>query len=122
MPALAAGLPGAAQHHRADAVFAIDSKPVAIELFDSPQTFRCFMRKVIGSFAIDGLSSIRPIDTKPKLATIELFLHKIGQAGVGRFKAVGAGYDLRLSGKNVVGGALEVGDQLLHLTAFHLQS
>ncbi|MEI7538268.1 MAG: ADP-ribosylglycohydrolase family protein [Comamonadaceae bacterium] len=104
--------------NQAGAVFAIDGEPVAVELFDSPETFQRFLRKAIGSFAMDGISSVRPINREPDPANVGEFLLQIGQANVDRFKAVGAGHDLRLSGNSVAGGALEVEGQVLHLSAF----
>ena len=104
--------------NQAGAVFAIDGETVAVELFDSPETFQRFLRKAIGSFAMDGISSVRPINREPDPANVEEFLLQIGQATVDRFKAVGAGHDLRLSGNSVAGGALEVEGQVLHLSAF----
>jgi len=104
--------------NQSGAIFAIDGEPVAVELFDSPDTFHRFLRKAIGSFAMDGISSVRPINREPNPANVEEFLHQIGQANVERFKAVGAGHDLRLSGQCVAGGALEVEGRVLHLSAF----
>jgi hypothetical protein len=78
------------------------------------------MRKAIGSFAMDGLSSTNPNWDQPTQTNIESFLQQIGQADVERFKAVGLGQDLRLSKNSVAGGALEVEDQVIHLSAFRL--
>jgi ADP-ribosyl-[dinitrogen reductase] hydrolase len=108
------------QPRQAGAVFAIDGQPVAVELFDSPDTFRSFLRKAVGSFAMDALSTRSPVNIEPDLAHVESFLQQVGHAGIERFKAVGAGTDLRLAGQHVAGGALEVKGQLLHLSAFRL--
>ena len=77
-------------------------------------------RRVVGSFAMDALSTRSPVNIEPGLARVESFLQQVGHAGIERFKAVGAGTDLRLAGQHVAGGALEVKGQLLHLSAFRL--
>jgi len=38
-----------------EAVLPVDGEPVAIELFDAHESFRKFMKKAIGSFAVDAL-------------------------------------------------------------------
>ena len=61
-----------------------------------------------------------PINIEPDQAKIESFLNQVGLATIERSKALGSGHDLRLSGKNVAGVALEVKGQLLHLSAIRL--
>ena len=106
--------------NQAGAVFAIDGQPAAVELFDSPDTFKCFLDKAIASFAMDALSSRSPLHLEPDLATVEGFLHQICQMPVQRFKSVGDGHDLRLVSQQVAGGALEAKGKLIHLSAFRL--
>jgi hypothetical protein len=46
------------------------------------------------------------------------FLTAVRQATRERFKAIGLGEDVRISGDNVVGGALTVDGKVVHLVAF----
>lgn len=100
------------------AVFCIDGKPVGIELFDRPDTLRKVERRLIGSFAFDAASSDKPVEALPATESVEAFFYRVMKTPAQRFKAVGLGEDLRLESLHVVGGALAVGQGLVHLSAF----
>jgi hypothetical protein len=103
---------------QAGAVFAIDGVPVAVELFDSPDTFQKQLKKLIRSFALDASSSAKLIETAPPLQAIQEILAQVGSTDCQCFKAVGDGDDLRVSSDQISGGALVVDGRVVHLSAF----
>lgn len=103
---------------QAGAVVAIDGEPVGLELFDSPETYRQFNRKLIGSFAMDALAGTQVREARPDRKVFERFLSQVSNAPIEKFRALGEGHDLRLTGGKVNGGALEFRGRLLHFSAF----
>lgn len=110
------------QPGQAGAVFAIDGHPVAVELFDSPDTFRKFLKKAVGSFAMDAVAAQRPVEKAPTKKKVEAFLGIVQAAALERFPAAGEGEDLRLSGGGLAGGALEAQGRVVHLSVFRIDA
>lgn len=110
------------QPGQAGAVFAIDGHPVAVELFDSPDTFRKFLKKAVGSFAMDAVAAQRPVEKAPTKKKVEAFLGIVKAAPLERFPAAGEGEDLRLSGDGLAGGALEAQGRVVHLSVFRIDA
>jgi hypothetical protein len=107
--------------NQAGAVFAIDGRPVAVELFDSPVTFQRQLDKVIRSFALDAAGSVRPNETEPQLQAIQAHLEQVSSTDCEMFNAIGEGEDLRLASNQIAGGALVVENRVVHLSAFTLK-
>lgn len=107
----------AAVPRQAGALFAINGIVAGMDLFDSPATWRRSMHKLVQSYGLDALDHARdPVsDGKPQP---ERFLTAVKKARAERFKAIGLGEDLRISGDKVVGGALMVDGKVVHLVAF----
>lgn len=101
------------------AVFSIRGQVRGIELFDYPKSFAKLMPKIVRSYALDALeepeTNFGPVDG------ITEFINSIKQARCDSHTALGEGVDIRLSGPDLVGGALSVGDRIVHLCAFRLQ-
>jgi hypothetical protein len=99
------------------AVFAINGAIAGMEIFDSPATWRKSMRKIVESYGLDALDrgDARPARARRDPAR---FLASVGKAAVEKFPALGAGEDLRLKSPRIVGAALAVDDDLVHLLAF----
>ena len=108
------------QEGQVGAVFAIDGKPMAVEVFDAPDTFRKFLREAVGNFAMDAMTSRQPIEKEPSLAQVREFLAQMQSAAIERFPAVGEGEDLRIRADEFVGGALEAQGRVVHLSAFRV--
>ena len=106
--------------NQAGVVFAIDGKPVAVELFDSPTTFGNHFDKILRSFALDAAGSTQPVETGPELRTVQAYLEEVCSADTQSFKSIGAGVDLRLASDRISGGALVAEDRVVHLSGFCL--
>jgi hypothetical protein len=104
------------------AVAAIDGRVVGLELFDTASTFAKFLDKLVRSYALDALETADEEagddSPEPVAADAERFLARLRAAAAERFKAVGEGEDIRLTGKGISGGALEAGGRIIHLAGF----
>jgi len=101
------------------AIFSISGQIAGVDIFASADTFAKASAKLIRSYAVDALES----DTQSSGAglgkdAVRAFLDEVGGANVTRFKAVGLGDDLRLSGLALAGAALEISGDIVHLVAF----
>ncbi len=54
-------------------------------------------------------------------SAVRRFIEEVQLATQETFPAVGEGTDLRLSGRHLAGGALLIGERLVHLAAFRLE-
>lgn len=102
---------------QAGALFTINGIVAGMDLFDSPATWRKSMHKLVRSYGLDALDRADgpASDTKPQPKT---FLKTVEGAPYERFKAVGLGEDVRISGDKIAGGALVVDGALIHLVVF----
>jgi len=110
-----------AQPGQAGAVFAINGEVMGAELFDSPATFAKYFRKLLWSYAMDAIDVARPKPVPPVEETVRAFLDEMKAAAAEQFAAVGEGRDLRLNGERLAGGALVVGERVVHLAAFRVE-
>lgn len=101
------------------AVFALDGRIVGLELFDVQATFAKLLDKLVGSYAVDALE--QPSDVAPPAeAAVRRFLDRIQGAAADRYAAIAEGEDLRLSAPGLAGGALAIGERVVHLAAFEV--
>ncbi len=101
------------------ALFAVNGSPWGLDLFDSPATLGKMLPKLVRSYALDAIDQRG--EATPVLEAEALhFVADTMNARVERFPAVGLGEDLRLSAPTLTGGALAVGDEVVHLCAFRL--
>jgi hypothetical protein len=100
------------------AMFAVDGRIAGIELYDSDATFAKFLKKLVGSYAMDAIESDGPA---PKAATLDdarAFLGRIQAAATESFPSTDLGEDVRFAGGEVAGGALVHEGRVVHLSAF----
>ena len=100
------------------AVFAIGGEVVGLDFFSEPATFRATLPKLVRSYAVDALEQPngKACDDAKKRAST--FLGHLCAADERQYPAVGLGTDVRLSGPGVVGGALVVDGDCVHMVAF----
>jgi hypothetical protein len=104
------------------AVVAIGSRVAGAEVFDSSTTFAKFLRKLIGSYALDAIEEGEDAGAAPSLEQVRAFLKTLEEAPAERFAALGEGEDLRLSAPKLQGAALAVGGEVVHLAAFEMEA
>ena len=101
------------------AVVAIGGKVVGVELFDSAAAFARYLEKLVRAYALDAIE--RKADESPATPSecdARAFLDLLWATQAERFKALGEGEDIRLTGQGIAGGALAAGGRLVHLAAF----
>jgi hypothetical protein len=110
------------------ALFTIDHAIVGFDLFDSPDTLRSLLPKLVRSVALDALDRggerVSPPTAHADHGTVTfatgLFLGTVSTAGSHASPGVGLGTNLRLTGQGVTGAALAAEGRVVHLSAFAL--
>jgi hypothetical protein len=102
---------------QAGAVFALNGEVVGLDVFDFQATFRRVFPKLLYSYALDAIEG-KPVEKPVSRSDVEAFLTAVRSAEGRRYKALGEGDDVRLSGPGVVGASLEARERTVHLTAF----
>jgi hypothetical protein len=101
------------------AVVAVGGKVVGVELFDSAAAFSRYLEKLVRAYALDALEGqADELQAAPSERDARAFLDLLWATHAERFKALGEGEDIRLTGRGVAGGALAAGGRLVHLAAF----
>jgi hypothetical protein len=99
-------------------VFVVNGEISGVELFDAASTYAKVARKLVESFALDAID----VDERDLRAVtrqdVAAFLERVCAVPPQSVKAVGLGHDLRLASPTLVGGGLEVGERLVHFSAF----
>ena len=89
---------------------------ICLDLVSRPDAFARLYPKLLEGYLLDALERL---DRKPAAGkAIEGFLERVGSARATRGPSAGLGEDLRLRGRGVVGSGLELGDELIQLSAF----
>jgi hypothetical protein len=109
-----------ARPQQCGAVFVINGQVAGVELFDSTNAFARYFRKLLSSYALDAIDVEQPRPGVLGEAAAYRFLEEIRNARQQDFPAIGEGTDIRLAGERLAGGALRVGEHLVHLAAFRL--
>jgi hypothetical protein len=99
------------------ACFSINGKIRGIEVFDTSDTCRKLLPKLIRSYALDAIEE--RLETPAQVPqNVSAFIATVASAEADSFKALGEGEDLRLRSGSVAGGALTARDRVVHLCAF----
>jgi len=100
------------------AVFAIGDEVAGLDFFSEPATFRAMLPKLVRSYAVDALEQTGEGACDKAKKKAGAFLDRLCAADERSYPAVGLGTDLRLTGPGVVGGALVVEGDCVHMAAF----
>jgi hypothetical protein len=111
-----------AVEHQVGAMFEIGGSVAGLDLFDKETTLSRVLPKLVRSYALDAVeaSAGQKYDASNERAA--KFIGLMAEAAVEQFPATGLGEDLRLTGRAVSGGALNVDSAIVHLYAFPVQS
>ena len=110
-------------NNQTGALFAINGKPVGFDLFDSCRPFQAMLPSLVQSYALDAIDNLDEKSADHQVAEMQpaqKLLDDCVQAVINRFPALGEGFDLRLQGKGLTGGALEVDERIIHMCTFRL--
>lgn len=108
--------------HQVGAMFEIDGAVAGLDLFDKETTLAKVLPKLVRSFALDAVEDSSDQKRGASVERATQFVGLVAQAGVEQFSAVGLGEDLRLFGRAVSGGGLNVDGAIVHLYAFPVQA
>ncbi len=100
------------------AIFAINGAAAGMELFDSTDTLRTYLPKILRSYALDALANQTASPVKAEDAEAARLLDSILALDAKSFRAIGLGEDLRLDSPEITGGALTQNGRVIHLAAF----
>jgi hypothetical protein len=101
------------------AAFAVGSRIVGLDIFDQATTCGKLAAKVLAGYALEAISAPAGQAFKaPTAGAVKRLLADLAGGEIQSYPAVGAGTDLRFSGRDSVGGGLLVDGTLLHLAAF----
>ena len=101
-------------------VFAIDGRPVGLELFDAPRTLGGALGRLVESYALDAIEHPRRTSPVPDAETARSFLARAAGAKAEVAKAIGEGEDVRLEAAGLVGEALVVDGRVIHLSVLEV--
>ncbi len=101
-------------------VFAIDGRPAGVELFDAPATFASTLGRLVESYALDAIETQAASPATASREAADQLLHRASAAAATTMKAVGEGEDVRLEAPGLVGQALLVDGNVIHLSALAL--
>lgn len=99
------------------AAFLLNGQFAGLDLLAGPDLLERLLSKLVRSYALDALDDDEAEVWSPSAGTqaIEAALRTIGRLGAARHQAVGIGEELRFSGDGLVGSALLVGGDVVHL-------
>jgi hypothetical protein len=109
-----------AQPGQLGAVFAIDGRPVGVEVFDAPATLAKQLRKTLASYALDALEGTATTDAADVETAVAGFLGQLKAAAATEYPAIGEGTDVRLAGEGLAAGALVAEGRVVHLAGFRV--
>lgn len=100
------------------AAFTINGNIVGVDLFDKPATLGKLWSKLIKSYAVDALEAPND-DSKPlRPEWVTEWINSANSAKQEWFNSSGLGQDVRIEGEMLIGAALVVEQQPVHLELF----
>jgi hypothetical protein len=104
------------------AVFFVNGRPTGLDLFDASRTWRTLAPKLIRSYALDALDQADVAVQSAAAKDATALIHCLISSQTSVFPAVGEGEDVRFDGAGVVGAALVVSGNAIHVSAFSVES
>jgi hypothetical protein len=104
------------------ALFAVNGEIVGLDVFDTPETLRKLLPKLVRSVALDAID--RPSADAPRAPRLDVegavpyFLAALSAAPAHVAPALGMGEDVRVSAAGLTGAALVVDGVVLHASGF----
>jgi hypothetical protein len=100
-------------------VFSIKGRMAGLEFFDSAETCKLLMPKIIRSYALDAIDPGYRGHVASGLGSAAEVIAKVTGSDYSTHKAVGEGEDFRFdTTPGIAGGALFARDRIVHLCAF----
>jgi len=105
--------------HQIGALVAIDGKMAGLDMFAKPETFGTLFPKLVGSYAMDALESVRQNKKyyRPQ-KSVKVFMEEMKNIKGQSVPSVSLGKDFRFESAKTIGSALVNKNLVLHLCAF----
>jgi hypothetical protein len=91
---------------------------IGLELFDSPDTLRFALPKLVRAYALDAIPASNRAGAGPMLHELGSFMAGLAAALPTRHRSVGLGEDLRIDTGDLIAAALLHDNRIVHLSAF----
>jgi hypothetical protein len=98
----------------------IDEEVVGFDFLSLDSAYALLHSKLVKSYAMEALLQKPPRSEKPKIEKAEEFLKEASRCKEKKYKSVGKGDDHRFEGKNLVGSALKVKKNVIHMAFFSI--
>lgn len=101
------------------AAFAVGGRIIGLDIFDRAATCEKLSAKLLAGYALEAVSErVETAFRVPTPTAVKRLLTDLTSGEIQSYPALGAGTDLRFSGRDSVGGGLHVDGALVHLAAF----
>lgn len=108
--------PGASQ---IGAAFAIGTRLVGFDLYDSPATLSRLLPKLVDSYAFDAIEDREALDAQPpSLSRVRALLKRVADSRGAEYPAIAKGTDVRIEAPLLHAAALIADNRVAHLAAF----
>ncbi len=98
----------------------IDEEVVGFDFLSLDSAYALLHPKLVKSYAMEALLQKPPRTEKPRVEKAEEFFKEAGRCKEKKYKSVGKGYDHRFEAKNLVGSALKVKKDVVHMAFFSI--
>jgi hypothetical protein len=98
----------------------IDEEVVGFDFLSRDSAYALLHPKLVKSYAMEALLLKPPRTEKPQIETAKEFLKGASRCKEKKYKSVGKGYDFRFEEKNLVGSALKVKKNVIHMAFFSI--
>jgi hypothetical protein len=98
----------------------IDGEVVGFDVLSLDSAYALLHSKLVKSYAMEALLQKPPKTEKPEIEKVEEFFKEASRSKEKKYKSVGKGDDHRFEGKNLVGSALKVKKNVIHMAFFSI--
>lgn len=98
----------------------IDEEVVGFDFLSLSSAYSLLHPKLVKSYAMEALLQKPPRAETPDKKKAEEFIKEASRCKEKKYKSVGKGYDHRFEGKNLVGSALKVEKNVIHMAFFSI--
>ncbi len=96
----------------------MNNKIAGIEYISNPDIFEEYFPKIIKSYAIHAIMNKARTKECDFIKSTQEFVDGFKECDVKKYKSIGAGYDHRYQNNKIVGSALFVDEEIVHLVGF----
>ncbi len=100
--------------------FALAGQIAGADLFDKQTTLVKLWPKLVRAYMLDALEGLQTKAAPVSRETVRQWFQSSAQASVETFKSPGVGDDVRLEGASLMGAALVVDEEPIHVELFHV--